>query len=69
MALHFLLKWNRTIHRKEQFRMMKALQRIDRRDLPGTAGLAEQLDALGPQLRPAAWWMFRLRRKWRHLRR
>lgn len=68
MALHFLLKWNGTIHRAEQFRMMKAFQRIDRRGIVLAPELAERLPAIERQLRPAGWWMFRLRRKWQHLR-
>ncbi|MBS1581568.1 MAG: glycosyltransferase [Bacteroidetes bacterium] len=68
MAVHFLLKWHGTIHRAEQFRMMKAFQRIDRRGILLAPELAERLPAIERQLRPTGWWMFRLRRKWQHLR-
>jgi len=70
MTLHFLLKWHGVVHRREQFRMMKALKRAvtlrDLRDLDAELLLRwEQLDT---QLRAPTWWTFRLRRKWRHLR-
>ncbi len=70
MVLHFLLKWHGTIHRREQYRMMKALKRVvalrDMKDLDDM--LLHRWAQLDTQLRAPTWWTFRLRRKWRHLR-
>ncbi|MBV6403743.1 MAG: glycosyltransferase [Flavobacteriales bacterium] len=70
MVLHFLLKWHGTVHRKEQYRMMKALKRVvalrDMKDLDDT--LLHRWAQLDTQLKAPTWWSFRLRRKWRHLR-
>ncbi|HMQ76273.1 MAG TPA: glycosyltransferase family 2 protein [Flavobacteriales bacterium] len=70
MVLHFLLKWHGVVHRREQYRMMKALKRVvtlrDMKDMDDM--LLHRWTQLDTQLRSPTWWTFRLRRKWRHLR-
>lgn len=70
MAIHFLLKWHGTIHRRRQFEMMKALRALDppARTLAGLPKLLlDRWAALDDQLMPPTWLRFRLRRKWRSL--
>ncbi|MCW5898875.1 MAG: glycosyltransferase [Flavobacteriales bacterium] len=70
MTRYFLLKWHHVIHRKDQFRMMRALSEMDL--LHDTSLDGEErawLATLRSQLRVPGWWAFRLRRKWRHLTR
>ncbi|MDQ3100509.1 MAG: glycosyltransferase [Bacteroidota bacterium] len=67
MTLSFLLKWNRTIYRQEQFDMMKVLvERVKKEELLSLADPAV-LDELDRQLGASNWAMFRARRKWKHL--
>ena len=70
MVLHFLLKWHGVVHRREQYRMMKALKRVvalrDMKELDDA--LLHRWTQLDTQLKAPTWWTFRLRRKWRHLR-
>lgn len=68
MAVHFLLKWNTTIHRREQFHMMKAFRKQIM--LPKDCVEKEckaQLAKLDAQLGVPGWLAFRARRKWSHL--
>lgn len=67
MAVHFLLKWNGTIHTAEQFRLMKAFRRLPMDGVRYLDRMDQRLPALRNQLRPANWTLFRLRRKWKHL--
>lgn len=69
MAAHFLLKWHGTIHRREEFTMMKAFRRLDLGEVVLAPELAGRIPALDRQLRTPGWWSFRMRRKWQHLRR
>lgn len=70
MVLHFMLKWHGVVHRREQYRMMKALKRVvtlrDMKDMDDA--LLHRWTQLDTQLKAPTWWTFRLRRKWRHLR-
>ncbi len=70
MAIHFLLKWHGTIHRREQFEMMKALKALGppTRTIESLAPvLRERWRVLDDQIAPPTWLRFRLRRKWRSL--
>lgn len=70
MAIHFLLKWHGTIHRREQFEMMKAMKALGPppRTIESLAPvLRERWRVLDDQLAPPTWLRFRLRRKWRSL--
>ena len=71
IALYFLLKWHGAIHRKEQYRMMKALRRAVRaKDLVMLDDrMNDRWKQIGTQLRAPGWWTFRLRRKLGRLRR
>lgn len=71
MAVHFLLKWYGNVHDERQFRMMKLMKRTVRIDeVPGVdehvAARWERLSELGTV---PNWLGFRIRRKWRDLRR
>ena len=68
MAVHFLLKWNGTIHRREQFRMMRAFRQVPLAGVHVLPGMEARLPALDRQLAGGSWTLFRLRRKWQHLR-
>lgn len=68
MAWRFMLKWHHTPFSKAEFRMVKAWLRELRPPTGLPAADAERLAALRQQLRPPSWWVFRLRRKLRHLR-
>lgn len=67
MAVHFLLKWNGTIHTAEQFRMMQVFRRSLLHGVRYMPGMEERLPALDAQLAVRWWPLFRLRRKWQHL--
>lgn len=68
MTVHFLLKWNGTIHHAEQFHMMKAFRRLRLHGVRFLPGMEARLRGLDKQLAIRWWSLFRLRRKWRHWR-
>lgn len=68
MVFHFLLKWNGRIHNRQQFRMMKAFRGRSAQGVRFLPGMDQRMQALQEELRPATWPLFRLRRKWKHLR-
>jgi hypothetical protein len=68
MAIHFLLKWDHAIMERGQFERMRVLRDLvplehELRSDRERAWLAE-VDA---HLAAGSWWVFRARRKWRHL--
>jgi glycosyltransferase involved in cell wall biosynthesis len=70
MVLHFLLRWNHSIHQEPQFHMMRrllALGPIEASWLDAEDN--QRLEALRRQLRVPGWWAFRMGRKWKHLTR
>jgi glycosyltransferase involved in cell wall biosynthesis len=66
MTLRFLLKWNHTIHREEQFRMMSAFRELDPRSYVLNSEQQERLKKIDTQLR-GSWNLFRVKRKLKHL--
>ena len=70
MVVAFLLKWHYTIWREGDMRMMRNFRRVlPLNEAELTAGQRERLHILDDQLRMPDWNTFRLRRKWRYLRR
>ncbi|HEX2616809.1 MAG TPA: hypothetical protein VHL57_04655, partial [Flavobacteriales bacterium] len=68
MTIHFLLKWNNTLHREAQFYMMRAFrQRVALEGLAPDPLRIERLARLDEQLRVPGWWAFRLKRKLKHI--
>jgi glycosyltransferase involved in cell wall biosynthesis len=69
MVMHFLLKWHGVVHRREQYRTMRAMiGTLERHVHELDAWERQRLHSLREQLRPGGWLMFRLRRKLQHLR-
>jgi hypothetical protein len=67
MTLAFLMKWNRQIHREQQFVMMKALRGlVEAHELVQVSSEAD-VHTLDDQLSAPNWTLFRARRKWKHL--
>ncbi|MFZ1689159.1 MAG: glycosyltransferase family 2 protein [Flavobacteriales bacterium] len=68
MAITFLLKWHGTIHRQDDFRMMKAFLRMRPWLHPGlTADQERRVQQLRKELVVPSWALFRTRRKLRSL--
>jgi hypothetical protein len=70
MILRFLLKWHGHIHRREQYRALRAFAAwVEGGGVDQGAWERERMTALRAQLEPASWIGFRVRRKLEHLRR
>ena len=68
MAITFLLKWHGTIHRQDDFRMMKAFLRLRPWLQPDlTADQERRVQQLRKELNVPSWALFRTRRKLRSL--
>ncbi|MCB0794378.1 MAG: glycosyltransferase, partial [Flavobacteriales bacterium] len=68
MVVHFLLKWYGTIHSRSAFHGMRRLLHLEQGRAGRSAWEQERIAALEDQFRTSSWLLFRLRRKWQHLR-
>ncbi len=67
MTLSFLLKWNRKIHDRKQYEVMKQLMRVASEDELIAACGASEFQAAKDRLAAPTWTLYRARRKWKHL--